>query len=278
MKRAVWTASLVVLLARPAFGQCTAFVAPPTARITIDEFGNNVWQKERTDYVIAYPARSFTASQGLLIKAGAFDMTFSGCTLSDFSVSKKQGLTKLWVQKGGDFEAVWAKTDALAPVSYSPALGSTGSISARASLAAQNLAAIDHAAALVIDRLKSVGFKPPEIENQHTFSASFDKVWAALVETLSDQKWQIESIDKSSGLVTTKAAVDSDGGTMACATKLDEAHRTWLNVFVKATETGARVKVNASFKAMREDQAITCYSSGALEKSLFAGVEKNLTP
>jgi hypothetical protein len=63
---------------------------------------------------------------------------------------------------------------------------------------------------------------------------------------------------------------------MVCATKFDEAHRTSLNLFVKKTESGTRVKVNATYRAVREDQAITCYSSGAIEKLLFDGIKKNL--
>jgi hypothetical protein len=265
-----------VLLAGPAAAQCTAFLIPPTARVTIDETGNNVWRKDRGDYVVAYPARSFTAHSSSLIEAGMFDMTFTACEPEGFVSSKKTALTKLWVKKGDGFEALWAKKDDLAAVQYVPASGPTGTVSARALLASQNVAAIDHAAMLVRDRLQSANFKAPDIESQHAFSESFDKVWAALVETLSDQKWQIESIDKSSGLITTKPAVDSAGDSMVCATKLDEAHKTWLNVFVKATDTGARVKVNATFRAMREDQAITCYSSGAIEKSLFDGIKRNL--
>jgi hypothetical protein len=63
-------------------------------------------------------------------------------------------------------------------------------------------------------------------------------VWAAIVETHSDQRWQIESIDKSSGLITTKPAIDSAGESMVCATKLDEAHETSLIVFVKGDGHG----------------------------------------
>ncbi len=269
--------SALLLLAPPAAGQCVAFLVPPTARVTIDETGNNVWQKGRTEYVVAYPARAFTDSHSaVLIKAEVFAFTHAACAPDGFVVNKKTALTKVWVKKGGDFEALWAKKDELVEVPYTPASGTTGSVAARAQYASDNLAAIEHAAVLVRDRIQNASFKAPEIENQHTFSAPFEKVWAALVETLSDQKWQIESIDKSSGLITTKPAIDSSGSSMVCATKLDEAHKTWLNVFVKATDTGARVKVNATFRAMREDQAITCYSSGAIERSLFEAISKNL--
>ena len=276
MKRTALLSTLL-LLAPPAAGQCVAFLIPPTARVSVNEMGVSLWRKDRTEYVVAYPARALTdPHSAVLIKAEVFSFTHAACDPSGFVVSKKTALVKVWVKKGGDLEAVWAKKDELAEVPYTPASGNTGSVAARAQYASDNLTAIEHAAVLVRDRLQSANFKAPEIENQHTFAVPFEKVWAALVETLSDQKWQIESIDKSSGLITTKPAIDSSGGSMVCATKLDEAHKTWLNVFVKATDTGARVKVNATFRAMREDQAITCYSSGAIEKSLFEGISENL--
>ena len=52
--------------------------------------------------------------------------------------------------------------------------------------------------------------------------------------------------------------------------------RAGLNIFVKKVDAGTRVKVNATFRAMKNDQAITCYSNGALEKALFGAIEKNL--
>jgi hypothetical protein len=66
------------------------------------------------------------------------------------------------------------------------------------------------------------------------------------------------------------------GETMVCATKFDEAHRTSLNIFVKKTESGTRVKAKAPFRAMREGQAIGCYSSSAIKKAIFDGIKKNL--
>lgn len=275
MRRSALLPALLLLVAPPAASECVAFLVPPTARVTIDEYGNNVWRQDRTEHVVAIPARTFTASRVVPIRSG-FDPTSAACDPDGFVVNKKTALTKVWVTKGGGLQALWVKKEELVEFQYVPASVSNGAAMARLELAGDNVAAIEHAAVLVRDRLQSANFKAPDIESQRVFSEPFDKVWAALVETLSDQKWQIESIDKSSGLITTKPAVDSSGASMTCATKLDEAHKTWLNVFVKATEGGARVKVNATFHAMREDQAITCYSSGAIEKSLFDGIKKNL--
>ena len=58
--------------------------------------------------------------------------------------------------------------------------------------------------------------------------------------------------------------------------KSDEAHKTTLKVFVKKVDAGTRVKVNVTFQALREDQAIACYSNGTLEKALFEAMARNL--
>lgn len=261
-----------LLFAGPAAAQCTAFLVPPAARVTIDEYGNNVWQKERIEAIVAYPARSFISKHPVTIKHGGFGgYTQAACDPEGFVVSKAKGLLKVWVKKGNDdFETVWAKKDELVEVSYPYTYRDAGGNPH------ENLAAIDHAVLLYRDKVQSANFKAPEIENQQTFAADFDKVWTALVETLSDQQWPLETIDKASGLVTTKTMTDSRGETMACATKLDEAHRTSLNLFVKKVEDGVRVKVNATFRAVRDDVTIGCFSSGVIEKTIFDGIKKNL--
>lgn len=263
--------SAFLLFASPAFGQCTAFLIPTTVKATVDETGVSAWWPNRGNPVTGYPARSLTArSSEVLIQSRFLQFASVSCDSEGFVVSQKTSSVKLWVKIGGDFEAVWARRKDLVEVPYSPVSGPTGTPAARSQLASENLAAIDHAAALVQDRLQNT------VVDQQVFAVSFDKAWAALVEALSDQKWPIETIDKSSGVITTKATVDSEGGNIVCATRLAEPHKTWLNVFVKATESGVRVKVNVTFRAVREDQAITCHSNGAIEKSLFDGIKKNL--
>ncbi len=92
---------------------------------------------------------------------------------------------------------------------------------------------------------------------------------------MSAQKWQVEKIDKASGLVTTKPANDKSGST-TCATNYDERSTVYLNVFAKAVARGVRVTVNATFHATRENKAISCYSNGRLEKEFFDGIAKSL--
>ncbi|MGE5346338.1 MAG: hypothetical protein ACM3JH_10310 [Acidithiobacillales bacterium] len=250
-----------------------AFLIPPKVRVTNDEAATDTWRDGRQDYTVVYAAGSVWSSESnkALLQKSVLDVTWAACSAKDFIVSKKTGLLKLWTKSGDGFKAVWAKKEDLVEFSFPP--DETTNASVRAS---RNLAAAAQAAELELDRVRGASFKPPEIENQRVFAADFDNTWAAMIETLSDEKWQIESIDRASGLVTTKPAIESGGASMACATKLDEAHKTWLNVFVKRVDTGTRVRVNATFRAMREDQAITCSSNGTLEKAFFEAIQKNL--
>ncbi len=264
---------LIFFLSSPVRAQCVAFLIPPKVRVTNDEAATDAWREGRKDYAVVYAAGSVWSSNAdmALLRHSVLDVKWAACSPKNFIVSKKTGLLKLWTKYGDGFKAVWAKKEDLIEFSFSPDETKTESVRAE-----RNLAAAAHAAELELDRVKGASFKPPEIENQRVFAADFDKTWATMIETLSDEKWQIESIDKASGLVTTKPAIDTGCASMACATKLDGPHKTWLIVFVKKVEAGTRVKVNATFNALREDQAITCFSNGTLEKAFFDAIEKNL--
>ncbi len=264
---------LVFFLSSAVRAQCVAFLIPPKVRVTNDEAATDMWREGRQDYTLVYAAGSVWSSNAnmALLRHSVLDVKWAACSPKNFIVSKKTGLVKFWTKDGDGFKAVWAKKEDLIEFSFSPDETKTESVRAE-----RNLAAAAQAAELELDRVKGASFKPPGIENQRVFAADFDKTWGATLEALSDEKWQIESIDKASGLVTTKPAIDSGGASMACATKLAEPLKTWLIVFVKKAEAGTRVKVNATFNALREDQAITCYSNGTLEKALFDAIEKNL--
>ena len=265
--------SIVLLLPSTVRAQCAAFLIPPGVRVASDEAATGAWREGRKDYTVAYAAGSVWASSAdmALLRHSVLDVKWAACTPKNFMVSKKTGLLKLWTKDADGFKSVWARKEDLIEFAFPPDETRTESVRAE-----RNLAAAAHAAGLELERVRGAGFKPPEVENQRVFAADFDQAWGAVIETLSDEKWQIESIDKASGLLTTKPAVDSGGALMACATKLDEAHETSLNVFVKKFEAGTRVKVNVTFHALRADQAIKCYSNGTLERVLFDAMAKNL--
>jgi hypothetical protein len=265
--------SVLLLLAPPVAGQCVAFLAPPTVVLFADEAGKTRQAGIRSVPVVLMPAlkRTMKLLPSVKITDRITFTEFAACRGKDALRNEESGLTKFWMEMEGDtFAPVWGKETELNGFEYQD----PGPYKEQRRTA--NMRLVHHGLDLMLDRVKNADFKPPEIENQRTFPQDFDKIWTALIETLSDQQWPLETIDKASGLVTTKTMTDSKGETMVCATKFDEAHRTSLNLFVKKTENGTRVKVNATFRAVREDQAISCYSSGAIEKAIFDGIKKNL--
>lgn len=273
--------AIFIAVAPIALGQCVAFLVPPNVPIFTAEEGTNAYMGMRTDYVLVFPSPKMSLAPGAQVKINegapyAFKPPKTApCFPQDFKRSKDSSRIRaqMPLERAGDLFEIWIVEKQSVPVMYEPSV----SVDFRHESAAKNLAAIRHAADLKLDKIRNADFKPPEIENQKTFSAAdFDKTWSALVETLSDQKWQIESIDKGSGLITTKPAVDRGGNTMACATQFDRGNTTWLNIFAKKTDSGTRIKVNATFHAMREGSAITCYSNGTIEGEIFKGIQENL--
>jgi hypothetical protein len=271
VKRLLMTGLL--LLPAPARADCVAFLIPPVASVALDENGLGTWGKDRTDYVLAYPvATLFHKGPTVVIKGGFLTPpVFAACGREDMKVSRKK-LLELRTAKGNDFSTVWAEPQELIEVPY--ALPDGGGYDPRRAI--ENRHAIERAATLVLDRVESAAFKPPRIVSERTFPADFDRTWAATMEALSDERWQIDTSDKGSGLVTTKASVEEGSSTMACATKPDQAHRTTLNVLVKRLDAGTLVRVDATFGALLEDEIIACTSNGTLEKALFAAIGKRL--
>ncbi len=273
MKRLFFSTALA-LFTISTLAQCTGFLILKDQKIYSDEDGKEEIQKNRKDFMIGIPNRNSSWYMGAIVKIDdSFVQTKVGvCFLDKAKVNGKSGLMQLWISDKVGVGSGWLNPKESTPLKYDVGVGVL--IDFKFQSGGANMAALIKVALLEMDRLNSANFKAPEIENQTEFTASFDDTWSAMIETLSDGKWQIESIDKNSGLITTRAAVDHGGSTMVCSTAFDRDHKTWLNIFVKKTEKGTRVKVNATFHAIREDEVITCYSNGTIEKEIFEGIKK----
>jgi hypothetical protein len=261
---------LVLGWSASAAAQCTAYLAPPDLPFFLDKDGKKtLTMQPRRAPVLVIPAMTLGSKLGFKLHEGPVFDELGACRPEDAKFEERTHLMKFWFAWGptGNYAGVWLHPSDLIALPWGPL--DTG-------FGPQNVHLARKAAVLALDKMANASFKPPEIEAQRVFPAAFDTTWAALVETLSDQKWQSESIDKSSGLVTTKPAIDRRTEVMACATAFDSDHRVWLNVFVKAVDGGTRVKVNATFHALRDEETISCYSNGRLERELFEGISKNL--
>ncbi len=271
MKRVVLIGLLLVPTAARA--ECVAFLIPPGAPVAVDEKGHDPWPAGRADYILAYPAaRLFHKSPTVVIKDGFLTApVFAACGKDDLNVGKT-GLLELRTARGSAVETVWAKRQDLIEVPY--AYPDRGGFDPRH--AVENRQAIERAATLTLERVESAVFTPPRIENERTFAAGFDRTWAATMEALADEGWQVATSDKGTGLVATKAIVEEGSAAMVCATRLDGAHRTTLDLSLKRLHEGTLVRVDVTFGALREDEIVACFSNGSLERALFTAIGKRL--
>lgn len=139
--------------------------------------------------------------------------------------------------------------------------------------------------------LASCAAKPsvkPTIEDTQIMQAPFDSVWRATVSTLAEMALPIESMDKSSGLITT-GSVRFTGGWAApkeinrVAKKPLVILGTWsagrytLSLFVRPNgEDATRVKITALIEAYEDYMTgtwHTCHSKGVIEKQIFDSIE-----
>jgi hypothetical protein len=148
-----------------------------------------------------------------------------------------------------------------------------------------------------------VSFKPPQTyqyENARAFSAPLDKVWSAMIATLSEKNVPIKNLEKSSGLLTTDrwispdwvngTSIDADCGVMTPPGLGSFRVRLYVtfNVFVRAIDSAhATAQVNAvyggifdqvdAFGGIHEGQAVKeCNSKGALEKRILDAIQSKL--
>lgn len=131
----------------------------------------------------------------------------------------------------------------------------------------------------------------PTIQDTEIIDAPFDKVWGALIATLSEQSLPIETIEKESGLVTTKFVTFASGfmaerAINEVAVKPSGLLYTWSNarytvsVFVtKSGENTTRVKITSHIEAFENNVTkswMVCYSNGVIEKRIFDSIEAKI--
>lgn len=145
-----------------------------------------------------------------------------------------------------------------------------------------------------------------KVETQDTFTiqSSFNKVWGALIATLSEQALPIKSIEKDSGLVTTDffIFVDADSisikeafkkGSGAVSEKIDiiayrpkvflgiwTKGRYFLNIFVKSEGVNTTsIKITAHIEAFESNikrSWLVCNSKGVIEKEIIDSIKAKL--
>ena len=132
----------------------------------------------------------------------------------------------------------------------------------------------------------------PTIVDTEIIKAPFDKVWAAVVETVAEKSYPIDLAEKSSGLITTKFVKFADG--LYADKKIDEIAvrpsvfmSTWksgrylFNIFVKSiSQKETSVKITSHIEGFENNinkDWIECYSKGVIEENLFKTIKSKIT-
>lgn len=128
----------------------------------------------------------------------------------------------------------------------------------------------------------------PTIKDTEVANVSFDKTWGAIVATLSEKSYPIQTVDKASGLITTQLVVFADG--IMAQNEIDRiAVRpsgflyTWsggrysINVYaVQIDSNRTRIKITTHIEAFENNvthQWMVCYSNGQIEAELFNAIK-----
>lgn len=115
--------------------------------------------------------------------------------------------------------------------------------------------------------------KAHDVQKTLTVHGDFESTWSALIDVFSDHSWDIDKIDKSSGIITTDwMKLDNDGAAYAdCGSSIATTVGTQVrfNVRVKDDDDRTSVTVNAKFRQGRtfadSSTIINCESLGAVE-------------
>lgn len=131
----------------------------------------------------------------------------------------------------------------------------------------------------------------PDIKNTEVINAPYDRVWSALVATISERGYQIDVIEKESGILNTKTVsldagiggdVDIDDIAVRPSVMLGIWNRVNYSYSIHVTETGdnmSRVQINTYIEAYERNMTEEwhrCYSRGILENRIFESIREKI--
>lgn len=131
----------------------------------------------------------------------------------------------------------------------------------------------------------------PDIQNSSTIQASYDKVWGALMATLAEKAYPIESVEKESGLITTKFVNFASGyGANKEIKRVSQRPSvfmgTWnqgrytLSIFVNSKDNIATdIKITAHIEAYENNMTNSwhiCQTKGVVESDILQAVSSKL--
>lgn len=127
----------------------------------------------------------------------------------------------------------------------------------------------------------------PSVQQVQTFNAPYDQAWAAVIETVAEMSLPIESIEKESGLLTTRfVRVPTFKQIQAVAYLPSVFLGTWsngrytLSLYVsRVGEQQTAVRITPHIEAYEDNATHTwhvCESNGSLERQVLQKVHSKL--
>jgi len=137
----------------------------------------------------------------------------------------------------------------------------------------------------------------PTIQDTKIINAPFDKVWSAIVATLSERALPIKTIEKENGVITTdfvifasgswaEEAIDKIAVKPSCFPWFFcfwDGGRYTVSIFAtKDGESTTRVKITTHIEAFEKyltpapGKWMVCYSNGTIERQIFTDVKAKI--
>lgn len=129
------------------------------------------------------------------------------------------------------------------------------------------------------------------IEDSEEFNAPFDKVWDALVATISELSLPIKAVEKDSGILATESVTFADGYSTDRELKQVATYPTGfltreraayrLSIYAeKLDQNITRVRITSNIqvlcKSMGEYTWYSCHSNGTIERNLFSSIKQKI--
>jgi len=123
-----------------------------------------------------------------------------------------------------------------------------------------------------------------KFDKEKVYDASFDAIWAAVIEFFADHSIPVDNMEKASGYISTdKIEFDAsytDCGKTPIGVSLSGGAIGNCNVFVKKCKNNkVKVKVTTRYRnPSKEDNSYYsgCVSTGKLERLIFSALDNNL--
>ncbi|HRI10151.1 MAG TPA: hypothetical protein PKW35_20160 [Nannocystaceae bacterium] len=210
---------------------------------------------------LPHPGHVYISADIVRVSASEKPDDGAGCFQRDFTV--EGDWLRVWVSPE-DFtgESAWVKVADAEAFSY-PYPGKWRAQDPNLTL--RNLSAA--AAKAIADGKRAMAQRAAPSSIRETFGGPQEAIWAAILEGLLLSGWQVETADRSAGLVSTKKRSVPARTVTTCTRTNDDEEDVTLSLVTGAVEGRVEVRAVLSFRDIG-----ACRSRGVLEEEVLARI------